>query len=103
MLRHENTIVGTIALIVVTFVLMQICSADYRISIVPGLNTTLIPKMFFTRIIGLWLVVVLLIYALLLRKETRSTTAYTYLFMTIPAILSDILLSFSNIFGGVIL
>lgn len=103
MLRHKNTIFGTIALMVVTFVLMQSSSADYLSSVIPGWNTILFPKMLFTRIVGLWLVVVLLIYFFLLRKETSSTTAYTYLIMTVPAILCDVLLSFPDIFGGVIL
>lgn len=102
MLRHKKTIFGTIALILVTFVLMQSCSVDYLSSVIPGWNTILFPKMLFTRIVGLWLVVVLLIYFFLLRKETSSTTAYTYLIMTVPFILCDALLSLSNFFGNIL-
>jgi hypothetical protein len=95
----KKTIIGTIALLVVTFVLMQSCYVDFISSVIPGWHTTILPKLFITRIVGPWLVVVLLVYFLVLKKETSNTTVYIYLFMTAPFTLCDTVLLFYNWFG----
>ena len=99
----KKTITGTIALLAVTFVLMQSCSVDFISSVIPGWHSTILPRLFITRIVGLWLIAVLLVYLLVLRKETSSTTAYTYLLLTLPFILCDMLPLLSGIIGPAII
>jgi len=93
----RKTIIGTIALLIITFILIQSCSTDYISSIIPGWQTALIPKMPITRITSFWLTAVVLIYFLLLKKETSNTTVYVYLFMTLPLLFCDLLLLFDEI------
>lgn len=96
LITMKKPVIGTIALLVITFILMQSCSADYIFSIIPGWHTTLLPKMPITRITGFWLAAVVLIYFLFLKKETSNTTAYIYLCMTLPLLFCDVLLLFDE-------
>jgi len=92
----KKPIIGTVAMLIVTFIVIQSCSADYISSIIPGWHTTLIPKMLITRVTGFWLMAVVLIYFLFLKKETSITTAYSYLLMTLPLLFCDVLLLFDE-------
>ncbi|MFP9098232.1 hypothetical protein ACLI09_04200 [Flavobacterium sp. RHBU_24] len=99
----KKSVTGTIALIAVIYVLMQNCSVDFISSIIPGWHTTIMPPLFITSVGGLWLIAVVFIYFLILKKETSDTTAYIYVFMTVPFLLCDILPLLYDVFGPVII
>lgn len=95
----KKTIIGTVALLSLGFILIQSCSADFVASVIPGWHTTIFPQMLITQLTGLWLLAVMVIYFLALKKETSNTTVYTYLLLTIPFLLCDILPLLLDIFG----
>lgn len=99
----KKAITGTIALLIITLVLTQSCSADFVASVIPGWHTTVFPRLIITQITGFWLLAVIVIYFLFLKRETSSTTVYTYLLMTIPFLLCDILPFLFNVFGFTII
>lgn len=97
----KKTIIGTMALLAIIFVLLQSCSADYVASVIPGWHTTIFPRMLITQITGLWLLAVILIYFLVLKKETSTSTTNTYLLLTVPFLMCDILALLFDVFGFV--